>query len=84
VDSIPDITEFFFSVYLIVPAALGPGIYSASNRNEYRKQKKFLGSTAQPERKVDNITAVYEPIVLSLDASQPYRPPLSATGVALP
>jgi hypothetical protein len=30
---------FFFSIYLILPAALGPGVYSASNRNEYQKQK---------------------------------------------
>jgi hypothetical protein len=29
----------FFSIYPIVPAALGPGDYSASNRNEYQKQK---------------------------------------------
>jgi hypothetical protein len=29
----------FFSVYLILPAALGPGVYSASNRNEYQQQK---------------------------------------------
>jgi hypothetical protein len=28
-----------FSVYLILPAALGPAVYSASNRNEYQKQK---------------------------------------------
>jgi hypothetical protein len=28
-----------FSIYLIVPAAVGPGVYSASNRNEYQKQK---------------------------------------------
>jgi hypothetical protein len=32
-------TECIFSVYLILPAALGPGVYSASNRNEYQKQK---------------------------------------------
>jgi hypothetical protein len=31
---------FFFSIYLVLPAALGPGgVYSASNRNEYHKQK---------------------------------------------
>jgi hypothetical protein len=24
----------FFSIYLILPAALGPGVYSASNRNQ--------------------------------------------------
>jgi hypothetical protein len=28
-----------FSIYLILPAALGPGVYSDSNRNGYRKQK---------------------------------------------
>jgi hypothetical protein len=31
--------EWFFSIYLVLPAALGPGIYSASNRNEHHKQK---------------------------------------------
>jgi hypothetical protein len=29
----------FLSIYLILPTALCPGIYSASNRNEYQKQK---------------------------------------------
>jgi hypothetical protein len=28
-----------FLIYLILPATLGPGVYSASNRNEYQKQK---------------------------------------------
>jgi hypothetical protein len=27
----------FFSMFLIHPAALGPGVYSASNKNEYQK-----------------------------------------------
>jgi hypothetical protein len=31
--------ELIFSADLILPAALGPGVYSASNRNEYPKQK---------------------------------------------
>jgi hypothetical protein len=31
--------ELIFSIYLILPAALGPGVYSASNRNEYQKQR---------------------------------------------
>jgi hypothetical protein len=26
-------------IYLILPAGLGPGVYSASNRNEYQKHK---------------------------------------------
>jgi hypothetical protein len=29
----------FSSVYLILPAALGPGVYSAYNSNEYQKEK---------------------------------------------
>jgi hypothetical protein len=28
-----------FYIYLILPAALGPGVYSASNGNEYQKHK---------------------------------------------
>jgi hypothetical protein len=27
------------SIYQILPAALGPGVYTASNINEYQKQK---------------------------------------------
>jgi hypothetical protein len=30
---------FFFSIYLILPVGLGPGVYSASNRNEYQKKE---------------------------------------------
>jgi hypothetical protein len=28
-----------FSIYIIFPAALGPGVHSGSNRNEYQKKK---------------------------------------------
>jgi hypothetical protein len=31
--------ELIFLIYLILPAALGPGVYSTSNGNEYQKQK---------------------------------------------
>jgi hypothetical protein len=31
--------ELIFSICLILSAALGPGVYSAYNRNEYQKQK---------------------------------------------
>jgi hypothetical protein len=37
--SSPDEVKGFFSIHLILPSALGPGVYSASNRNEYYKQK---------------------------------------------
>jgi hypothetical protein len=33
------IGEQMFSIYLILPDALGPGVYSASDRNEYQKQR---------------------------------------------
>jgi hypothetical protein len=39
--SIPN--EMIFSMYLILPAALGPGVYSVSNINEYQKQKNVSG-----------------------------------------
>jgi hypothetical protein len=32
----------FFSIYIILPATLGPGVHSASNRNEYQKQKNNI------------------------------------------
>jgi hypothetical protein len=35
-----DPMTWIFSIYLILPATLGPGVHSAFNRNEYRKQKK--------------------------------------------
>jgi hypothetical protein len=31
-----------FSIYLIIPAALDSGVYSASNRNEYQKRKNNI------------------------------------------
>jgi hypothetical protein len=32
-------SEWIFSVYQILPASLGPGVRSASNRNEYQMQE---------------------------------------------
>jgi hypothetical protein len=57
-------SQWTFSIYLILPAALGPGVYSAFNKNEYQKQKKmFVESRALPVRRADNLTAICEPIV---------------------
>jgi hypothetical protein len=39
VGSRPDEVNEFFSIYLILLAALGPVVYSATNRYEYQKQK---------------------------------------------
>jgi hypothetical protein len=35
----PDEVNEHFSISLILPAALIPGVYSASNRNEYENKK---------------------------------------------
>jgi hypothetical protein len=51
----------FFSIYPILPAAIGPGIYSASNSNEY--QKVFTGSKVRLARKADNLNAFYKTII---------------------
>jgi hypothetical protein len=47
------------------PSALGPGVYSASDKNEYQKQKRimFLGSKVRPMRRTDSLTAICELIV---------------------
>jgi hypothetical protein len=34
--------EWLSSIYLIFSTALGPGVHSASNRNEYLKQKNNI------------------------------------------
>jgi hypothetical protein len=36
--------EVILKIYLILPAALGPEAHSASNRNEYQKQKNNSAS----------------------------------------
>jgi hypothetical protein len=59
--SLDEVIDFFFSVDLILPTALGLGVYSASNRNEY--QKMFLASKARPARKSDNLIAICKPTV---------------------
>jgi hypothetical protein len=59
-----DEDNYLVSIDIILPAALGPGIYSASNRNEYHKLKKMsLGSRARPVLKANNLTAICEPTV---------------------
>jgi hypothetical protein len=56
--------ELCLSVYLILPAALGPGVYAATNRNEYQKQKNVsLRSRSQRVRKADNLIAICDLVV---------------------
>jgi hypothetical protein len=52
-------------MFLLI-AALGPGVYPASNRNEYQKHKNNNvsgGSKVRPVHRADNLTAICEPIV---------------------
>jgi hypothetical protein len=49
------------SLYVILPATIGPAVYSASNRNEY--QKMILDSRARLVRMSDNLTAICGPVV---------------------
>jgi hypothetical protein len=59
--------DYFFSIYLILSAALDPGAHSASNRNDYEKQKiMFLGIKARPVRGADNLAAICELIVYTM------------------
>jgi hypothetical protein len=59
----------FFSIYLILPAALEPGVYSSSNRNEYQKEKIM-----RPVRRADNLIAISEPTVYNVGSSTPHNP----------
>jgi hypothetical protein len=53
-----------FLIYLILPASLGPRVYSASNINEYQKRKENAsGGKERPARKADNLIAICEPII---------------------
>jgi hypothetical protein len=54
-------------MYLIFPAALGPGVCSASNRNEYQKRRNnAAGSRALLVRRADKLTAICEPTVYTM------------------
>jgi hypothetical protein len=78
---------FRFTIYninLILPTALGFGVYTASNRNEYQKQKKYVG-----RGRCVGLTALSPSVSwLSrqsgiLNISQPYRPLRPVKGIAL-
>jgi hypothetical protein len=45
---------FIVSIYLILPGALGPGVYSRS------RKIMFLGSRARPVHEADNLTDICE------------------------
>jgi hypothetical protein len=70
----------FFSFYLILLAALGPGVYSASDRNEYQKQKNnisgeqsaagYVGLTTLPPWPPQPVTGIVLVLIILLSHQQ--------------
>jgi hypothetical protein len=86
--SIPDVVIGFFNLpnlsSHIVALEMTQPLTEMSTRN-------LPGGKGFPARKVDNLTAFYEPTIYkistkcgSLYVSQPYRPPQPVIGIALP
>jgi hypothetical protein len=78
-----------FSFFLILPEVLGPGVYSAYNRNEYKKQKKGLcgmerGRCLGLINLPPSVSRLYRQCGI-LNFSLPQRPPrpVTVTGIAL-
>jgi hypothetical protein len=79
---------YFFSIYLFLPAALDPGIHSASNRIEYHKQRNKCFWGVKCGRCVGLATLPPSMSRLSrqcgiLNISEPCRTPRPVTGIAL-
>jgi hypothetical protein len=59
-------------VTVIIDPHNGPGVYSASDRNEY--QKIVLRGEAGLERKADNLCTIYKSTVYNVGSSTAHNP----------
>jgi hypothetical protein len=64
---VPDPMRWISSIYLILPATLGPEVHSAFKINEYQKQEKRKKVSAQQSA----ADAICDPIIQTLNISQP-------------
>jgi hypothetical protein len=75
------------SIYIILPVALGPGVYSPYKRNECYKHKiVFLGSILPPVRKLTNLPPSASRLSTQcgiLNSKQLKRTPRPVTWIAL-
>jgi hypothetical protein len=79
--------QWFLSIFLILPTALGPEVYSASNRSDYQRQKrKYFWRVGRCQRV--GLTTLPPSVSRSsrqcgiLSLPQFYRPPRPVTGIA--
>jgi hypothetical protein len=67
-------------------AALGPGVHSAANRNEYHKQKNNVSGEYNAAVGLTTLPQSMSRLSMQcgiLNISQPYRPPRPVMGIAL-